>query len=478
MDDDLGSSIATGSPAGLLTLLAAAAPPASFFEAAQQVLASLATSNGVTLLLTAFAVVTLSGACSMTEAAYLSLSKLRAQSLAETGTAVERLIARQRLDFTQPLAAIVILNNIANVTGTAITGAMATELFHSATTLGDGVATAVGVFAGLPTLAVILAGEIIPKTFGENHPLSVARIAAYPLAVVRKVLMPVIALVGITQRPFLRTGARHVTSEEELIRLTELGQEQGAIEHQEGEFIQRVFRLNDITAEDIMTPRVDMTLLDADQTLGQASDFIGKISRSRIPLYRENRDEIVAVLDRIDALLALAEDKEDMPLTDPSVSFKPHYVPESMPADKLLVKLQKSTEPIAIVVGEYGETVGLVTLEDVLEQLVGEILDESDLDEGNGVHTVAVGEVIALGRAEVNDVNEALATELPNHRTVAGLVLDELGRIPLRGESFIAHGAAFTINECTERAILKVAVRKLTPEEVTAEPTNDAPEPA
>ena len=461
MDDDFANCIATGNPAGFLCLLAANEAPASLTDAAAQVVSALVTADGLQLLMAAALVVVLSGICSMTEAAYLSLSKLKAQALIESDSPVEALIGRQRLEFSKPLAAIVILNNIANVTGTALTGALAAQVFREHTTLGDDASTWVGVFAGVLTLAVILAGEIIPKTFGENHPMRVTRGTAYPLALIQKLLTPLILLVGVTQRPFLRTGARHITSEEELIRLTELGQEQGAIEHQEGLFIQRVFQLNDITAEDIMTPRVEMTTLSADQTLGEAADAIAKISRSRVPLYHETRDQIVAVLDRIDALLALHEDKLELPLTDPTIAFKPHYVPESMPADKLLVKLQKSTEPIAIVVGEYGETVGLITLEDVLEELVGEIVDESDLDEGNGIHATNDSEVLALGRAEVKDVNAALSTDLPNHRTVAGLVLEELGRIPLKGESFIAFGAEFSIEECTERAVLKVLVRRL-----------------
>ncbi len=223
-----------------------------------------------------------------------------------------------------------------------------------------------------------------------------------------------------------------------------------------------------------MTPRVEITALDANQNLGQVAEQLGKINRTRILLYRENRDKVVAVLDRIDALLALAEDKDDLALTDPSISFLPFFVPEAMRADRLLVRLQKSTEPIAIVVGDYGETVGVVTLEDVLEELVGDIVDEDDLDQGNGVQRVSRNEVLALGRAEVKDVNDFLGADLPNHRTIAGLVLDELGRIPEKDESFRAHGVTFTINQVTDRAILRVQIRL---EEMT-EDSESAPEAA
>ena len=126
--------------------------------------------------------------------------------------------------------------------------------------------------------------------------------------------------------------------------------------------IHRVLKLNDLTAEQIMTPRVEMIALPAHQTLDEAAEQLANINRSLIPVYGRNRDEVVAILDRMDALLALAKDKGKLALADPSVSFKPFYVPRSIPADKLLVKFQRRTEHMAIVVGDQGETIGLVTL--------------------------------------------------------------------------------------------------------------------
>jgi putative hemolysin len=319
--------------------------------------------------------------------------------------------------------------------------------------------TALGLFTAGLTLLVIVWGEIVPKTIGENHSAAIAKYAAYPVWFATIVLAPVLWLMHIAQRPFQRVGP-HPTTEEEIAQLASIGQEQGAIEEHEEDMIHRVLKLNDITAEEIMTPRVEMIALPADQTLDQAADQLSEMNRSLIPVYGKNRDEVIAILDRMDALLALANQRGDLPITDPNISFKPYYVPRTMPADELLVKFQRRTEHMAIVVGEYGETIGLVTIEDVLEEIVGEIYDEEDIGTGNGIQRLAAEELLCDGAAEINDVNDLLASEVPNHRSVAGFLLDELERIPAKGEEHSAHGLVFRIEDANERAILKVRVRK------------------
>jgi CBS domain containing-hemolysin-like protein len=160
-----------------------------------------------------------------------------------------------------------------------------------------------------------------------------------------------------------------------------------------------------------------------------------------------------------------------MLLTDPQIAVKPYFVPMTMPANKLLVQLQRRTDHLAVVVGEYGETVGLVTLEDVIEEIVGEIYDENDVGTGTGVTRESRDVVVALGASEVKDINDALGTEIPNHRTVAGLLLDELGDIPAQGATLTAHGVTFEVAERTERAILKVRIRRERPQIAEGEET-------
>jgi CBS domain containing-hemolysin-like protein len=398
---------------------------------------------------------------SLIESAFLALPTTRAKAMAESSNAMERRAGKLRLDFAKPLATLVVVNNTANISGSMFAGYFAENYFENLG-LGDGVRTAMAVFTGALTLVIIIACEIVPKTIGENHAPTVAKFASWPVWATQAVLTPVVWLANFAQRPFQRVGP-HPTSEQDIADLASIGHEQGAIAEHEEDMIHRVLKLNDITAEQIMTPRVEMIALRAHQTLDEAAEQLANINRSLIPVYGQNRDEVVAILDRMDALLALAKDKGKLSLDDPSVSFKPFYVPRSIPADKLLVKFQRRTEHMAIVVGDQGETIGLVTLEDVIEEIVGEIYDEEDIGTGNGIQRVAPDELLCQGAAEVKDLNEQLGVEIPNHRSVAGFLLDELERIPSKGEEHVAHGLTFRIEDANERAILKVRVKRLAP---------------
>jgi CBS domain containing-hemolysin-like protein len=450
MEGHDGSWFPPGPGLGLPITLAAASP----FEGLGPVVLALL----VLLVLSVLA--------SLTEAGYLALPRLRAQQWLGSERPAERLAAKTRLDFAKALAAIVVVNNIANTAGPVLVGYLATEYAAVQRWSHE---TVTGVVAAVITFLVILFGEILPKTLGDAHAEAISRGAAYPLRTAQWLLAPAVFLVGLLQKPFVRSGAHHMTSEAEIEHLAELGQQQGAIEEHEGDMISKVLRLNDITAEQIMTPRVDMLMLPADKRVAEVADDLAAIKRSLVPLYRKNRDDVVAVLDRHDALILLGRGKGDTPLHDPAVSVKPFFVPLTMTADKLLVHLQRRTDHLAIVVGEYGETVGLVTLEDVIEEIVGEIYDEEDIGTGTGVQRVSRDVVVAQGAAEIKDVNDSLGTEIPNHRTVAGLLLDEMERIPVQGESLRAHGVTFEIVEATERAIRKVRIHREKPPVESAE---------
>jgi len=416
--------------------------------------------SGLTPLVVCILVVlVVSFLAAMVEAAFMSLPTSRAKAWEESPNALERMAGKLRIEFARPLATMVVVNKTGDIAGSFVVGYYATNYIEG---LGVAAQPTFAVFTAALTLIVIICGEIVPKTIGEHHSQQVSKFAAYPVRMLMVLLAPIVALIGYAQRPFQRVGP-HPTSEQDIADLASIGQEQGAIEEHEEDMIHRVLKLNDITAEQIMTPRVEMISLPAAQTLDEAAEQLANISRSLIPIYGRNRDEVVAILDRMDALLALAKDKGKLALADPSISFKPFYVPRSISADKLLVKFQRRTEHMAIVVGDQGETIGLVTLEDVIEEIVGEIYDEEDIGTGNGIQRVAENELLCQGAAEIKAVNEQLGTEVPNHRSVAGFLLDELERIPGKGEEHSAHGLTFRIEDANERAILKVRVKKLPP---------------
>jgi CBS domain containing-hemolysin-like protein len=424
------------------------------------------------LLLCVALVLVFSFLAAMIEAAFLALSTTKAAAMLESRNVLDRRAARLRLDFAKPLATLVILNNASNVAGSMLAGYFAEDYFDSLG-MAAGARTAMTIFTIVLTIVVVIACEIVPKTIGEHHSAEVAKFSSYPVWAFQWLFTPLVWLANFAQRPFQRVGPQK-TTEEEIAHLTSIGQEQGVIEEHEGDMIHRVLELNDVTAGEIMTPRPEMISLPASLTVSAAAEQLGQINRSLIPVYGKNRDEVVAILKRMDALLALAKDQGGLLLSDPSLSFKPYYVPESMKGDELLVVFQRRTQHMAIVVGEYGETVGLVTIEDVVEEIVGEIYDEHDIGSGNGVLRVGPDELLCDAAAEIKDVNEAFETEIPNHRSVAGLLLDEMERIPKKGEEHVAHGLSFRIEDANERAILKVRVKKL-PAPVSADDTGEVP---
>jgi CBS domain containing-hemolysin-like protein len=424
------------------------------------------------LLICVVVVLALSFLSSMVEAAFVSLPPTRAKAMEESLHPMERLAGRMRSEFVRGIAALVVLDNATDIAGSMFIGFVAQEYFEGLG-LAESMSTAMAVFTAALTIVVIVVSKIVPKAIGESHSVAISKYAAVPIWVVQWLLTPVVWVSNLALRPFRRVGP-HPTSEAEIAHLSTIAQEQGAIEEREEDMIHRVLKLNDIPVEQIMTPRAEMVSLQADQTLGEAAEELSQITRSLVPLWRKNRDDVVAILDRMDALLALARDKGDLPLSDPSISFKPFYVPGSMTADKLLVKLQRRTEHLAIVVGDYGETVGLATLEDVLEEVVGEIYDEEDIGIGSGIQRVSAQELVCLGAVEVKEVNAALGTVIPNHRSVAGLLLDEMERIPQKGEALERHGVRLAIEDANERAILKVRVTKLAEPAASSEGTDGA----
>jgi CBS domain containing-hemolysin-like protein len=244
-------------------------------------------------------------------------------------------------------------------------GVVATQI------LGD---ARLGIISAVLTILIIIFGEILPKTIGENHGEKVGLFFAPALAVGIKVLKPLVVILLHLTRRF--TTIRKIVSEEEFHMLSELGHLEGSIEEDERDLIQRVFTLNDITAYDIMTPRTMMHGFQKDIIVGEVRDEIYRLVNSRLPIYDEDYDDIVGVCYRRDLLIGLARDEDIR--TIESFSRKILYVSEDMRVDDLLQLFLRKREHIAIVKDEFEGTSGLVTLEDVLEQLVGEIVDETD----------------------------------------------------------------------------------------------------
>lgn len=299
------------------------------------------------------------------EAALFSISQARAIMLREQKKRGAHALVAIKENFSHSIIVIVIGNNIVNIVGSLLVGAVAVTTFES---------VSLGIISAVLTLCVVIFGEIIPKTIGENYAERIALTIAQPLSFVVFMGKPVIWVIEKITKPFERQ--RQMVSEEELQMLSELGHLEGSIEEDERDIIQRVFTLNDMTAHDIMTPRTMMVGLHKELTLQEAKEEILTLTHSRIPLYGEDYDEIVGICYLRDVLSALAQDKDSEPLM--AYVHDVLYVSDDMKADDLLKLFLERRTHIAIVKDEFDGTSGLVTLEDVLEELVGEIVDETD----------------------------------------------------------------------------------------------------
>jgi CBS domain containing-hemolysin-like protein len=308
-----------------------------------------------------------SALCSGSEAALFSVPIIKVRQMAESNIPAARVLLQIRENMSRPIATIVILNNVFNIVGSIVVGGIAAE------TLGD---AWLGVFSGALTLAVIIGAEIIPKTLGERYAEAIALFIARPVAILTTFMLPLVWTIERLVAPITRGGIRPVTNEAEIELLAQIGQQEGSIEGDEAALIQRVFRLNDLTAGMIMTPRVILTSAYGHQTLAEAKPHIINSPHSRILVVGESIDEVLGIVFKNEFLLALIEGHQDQLLT--KLTRPARFVPETVRADQLLTSFQESHEHLAVVVDEFGGVAGVVTLEDVLEVLTGEIVDETD----------------------------------------------------------------------------------------------------
>ena len=301
------------------------------------------------------------------ETALLSVPPIKVKQLAQSKkpAALALLAIRQKIN--RPIATIVILNNVFNIVGSIVIGRLAGQVW------GD---TWLGVFSGILTFLIIVFGEIIPKTLGERYAENIAIFVAIPVTGLTFIFTPLVLIMEKITAPFTAGKKRSTTNETEIRFLTRIGYQEGVIEDDEAEMIERVFRLNDVTAANLMTPRVTITYLRGDSTLAESKEDIFNSQHSRIIVIKESIDTVKGIVLKQDLLKAMIEGKDETTIA--SLARTVRFVPETVRADKLLKEFQDSREHLVVVLDEYGGVSGVVTLEDVLEVLTGEIVDETD----------------------------------------------------------------------------------------------------
>ena len=347
----------------------------------------------------------------------------------------------------RPIMTIVIINNISNIVGSIVVGALASGVFGSQW---------IGVFSATLTFLVIVFAEIIPKTVGDRYCFPIALSMAVPVQVITRLLAPLIWFIQLITRPFSDHGSGVATSEEEITALTRLGQKSGVIEDDESEMIQRVFRLNDINAGHIMTPVARVDALHAERTLGEVREQLMTVTHTRLPVHEGSLNKVVGVGHLRDMLRALADGQDQ--LTVRALANEASFIPESAAGDDLIRHFQRTQQHLAVVVDSYGTVLGVLSLEDVLEELVGEIVDETDI-EPEKIKRLSTTEILADASAEVKQINQVLKTAIPEEGRIGEQIIGELGRIPEVGEVIYLNDVAITIDEATPRMVKRVRLK-------------------
>ncbi len=401
----------------------------------------------------------LSGFFSSSETALISLSRAKVKHLVEKKEPNAEIIANLLSHSPRLLAAILLGNNLVNIMASALATAIAIRHFKS---YGVGIAT------GVMTFLILVFGEIGPKTYAIRHAEKIALRSAKLINVFIVILYPIARLLVFVSNLFLRLFGQAAIHEEpfltegEIKAMLAMGEEEGIIEEGEREMIHSIFEFGDTIVKEVMVPRMDVICIDSKKTLAESLRVILEEGYSRIPVFEENRDNIIGILYAKDILPFLARGETKKKVKE--VIRPAYYVPESKRVNELLRELQKNKVHMAIVLDEYGGTAGIVTIEDLLEEIVGEIFDEYDLEEEPMIEKLKDGQIRVDARLDLDEARENLGFTFPEDvesETFGGFVYSLLGRVPEEGETITFNNFLFTIEKVKQRRISKILVKKL-----------------
>jgi|SRR5690625_131197 len=380
--------------------------------------------------------------CSVLEAVLLSLTPGYIALLEERGDRAGTILWRLRQQIDEPIAAILTLNTIAHTLGAAIGGALALQVFGNEW---------VALFSALLTLAILIFSEIVPKKVGAAYWQSLAIPAAYLLRGMIVIMKPILAPLALLSRLITPPATSQPTvSREELEVLAEIGRREGTLEEDEWQVVANVMGLSEVRVSEVMTPRTLVVAVPLEAGVAGAKEAMLDEGHLRIPVYEETIDNVVGIIVARDLWRADRDGETELrPIMRPV-----KFVPESKPVEALIREMRRERIKMAIVVDEFGGTAGLVTLEDLIEEIVGEIQDEHEIEipdfEELGEDTCRVA-----GGAPVWEVNKHFDLELPQDRydTIGGYVFGQLGRVPRAGDEVEVEGGRFRVTAMAGRRI-------------------------
>jgi putative hemolysin len=408
--------------------------------------------DAVQILLFVICVI-LSAFFSSSEVALISITRAKVRTLVNEGKHGSKALAALKEKPDRLLITILIGNNIVNVAAAALATAVAIRVF------GD---VGVGIATGVVVIILLVFGEIGPKIYATRASDSFVLWVAPIIHFLSRILTPVIWLVERVSPKFgMGEMSEQAVTEEEIKEWIDVGKEEGTIEQGEQDMLYSVLEFADTTAREIMTPRVDVIAMEDTVSFEEAIRIFNETGFSRIPVYHDQIDNITGILNVKDVFSAMVSHRKETTIKE--VMYDPMFVPETKKIDDLLKDLQVHRVQMAIILDEYSSFVGIVTVEDILEEIVGDIMDEYDKEEPD-IQTISEGVFVIDAQMWVDDVNERLEIDLPvdeSYETIGGLIIDRLGHIPMHpGEKVEMHEGKITlaVMQMHGRRIVKVKV--------------------
>ncbi len=410
---------------------------------------------------------------SSAETCLMTTNKMRMKSMADEKVRNAGLVLKLIENPTKLLSAILIGNNVVNLSASSLATSFAIQLaqkngFSASSSLWVGIAT------GILTVVVLIFGEIIPKSFATINAEKLALIYARPVYALVTVLSPLSFIMNGISNGILRllridSSKKPAITENELRTIVDVSHEEGVIESEEREMITNVVDFGDSLAKDVMVPKMDIEFADRDWTYDELFAAYSKEKFTRMPVFTESRDNILGIINMKD-LIGFHGSKEEFKISD--YMREPYFTYEYKKISELFFEMKKETIPMAIVLDEYGATAGLLTIEDLVEEIVGDIRDEFD-DEEDEITKLDDCNYLLLGVAKLDDMEEKLGIKIDteDYDSISGHVINLLDHFPKTGESVSDQYAEYIVVEATKNRIDKVKVHLLPP--VDAEDTSN-----
>ncbi|MGA8241003.1 MAG: hemolysin family protein [Desulfobacterales bacterium] len=395
------------------------------------------------------ALILLSGFFSSAETALFSISKARARYLAKTGDRAFKLIKKMKENPHRLLSTILIGNNLVNIGASALATVITIRLVSS---------HAVGITTGVMTLLILVFGEIFPKSLANHNNVLIARLVIRPIYWLSLLFYPIILFLNFIPLVTGKIKHKSIVTEEELMTFVEVVEEEGEIKEQEKVLIHNIFEFDDTNASEIMTPRADMFVIETDEKL-DLEKFV-ESGYTRFPVIEGDIDHVIGILNIKDLFLHYVTTNGETSIR--KIMQPPYFVPENKKLDSLLQAFKKRKQHMAIVVDEHGGVSGLITLEDALEEIVGEITDETDKDQPQ-IIKIKADEWVVPGKSEIEEVNEKIPMnilESKDYDTFSGYVLNSIERIPKEREEIQIGNFLITVKEMDGNRIREYIVRQ------------------